>query len=43
MWAPGYFCAAVCAADEDMIKAYIEKQPRDEDDESFKTTAPTKP
>ena len=40
MWARGYFCATV---DEATIKAYIENQRWDEDDESFKITAPTKP
>jgi putative transposase len=39
MWARGYFCGV----DEATIKAYIENQRWDEDDESFKITAPTKP
>jgi putative transposase len=43
MWARGYFCATVGAVDEATIKAYIENQKWDEDDESFKITAPTKP
>jgi len=43
MWARGYFCATVGAVDEATIKAYIENQRWDEDDESFKITAPTKP
>jgi hypothetical protein len=40
MWARGYFCATVGAVDEATIKAYIENQRWDEDDESFKITAP---
>ena len=43
MWARGYFCATVGAVDEQTIKAYIENQRWDEDDESFKITTPTKP
>lgn len=43
MWAQGYFCATVGAVDEATIKAHIENQRWDEDDESFKITAPTKP
>ncbi len=43
MWARGYFCATVGAVDEATIKAYIENQRWDEDDESFKITAPAKP
>jgi putative transposase len=43
MWARGYFCATVGAVDEATIKASIENQKWDEDDESFKITAPTKP
>jgi putative transposase len=43
MWARGYFCATVGAVDEATIKAYIENQKWDEDDDSFKITAPTKP
>jgi putative transposase len=43
MWARGYFCATVGAVDEATIKAYIENQKWDEDDESFKITAPSKP
>ncbi len=39
MWARG-FCATV---DEATIKAYIENQKWDEDDEGFKITAPTEP
>jgi hypothetical protein len=35
--------ATVGAVDEATIKAYIENQKWDEDDESFKITAPTKP
>jgi hypothetical protein len=33
----------VGAVDEQMIKAYIENQKRDEDDQGFKITAPTEP
>jgi putative transposase len=43
MWARGYFCATVGAVDEATIKAYIENQKWDEDDDSFKITAPTTP
>src|ERR1700728_941102 len=43
MWARGYFCATVGAVDEATIQTYIENQRWDEDDESFKITAPTKP
>jgi putative transposase len=43
IWARGYFCATVGAVDEATIKAHIENQRWDEDDESFKITAPTKP
>ncbi len=39
MWARGSFCATVGAVDEATIKAYIENQRWDEDDESFKITA----
>ena len=43
MWARGYFCATVGAVDETTIKAYIENQKWDEDDQGFKITAPAKP
>jgi putative transposase len=43
MWARGYFCATVGAVDEARIKAYIENQKWDEDEEGFKITAPTEP
>ena len=43
MWARGYFCATVGAVDEATIKAYIESQQWDEDDQGFKITATTKP
>jgi len=43
LWARGYFCATVGAVDEATIKAYIESQKWDEDDQGFKITAPTKP
>ena len=40
LWARGYFCATVGAVDEATIKAYIENQKWDEDDQGFKITAP---
>ena len=43
LWARGYFCATVGAVDEATIKAYIENQEWDEDDQGFKITAPTEP
>jgi hypothetical protein len=43
MWARGYFCATVGAVDEATIKAYIESQKWDKDDQGFKITAPTEP
>jgi|SRR5579863_9250367 Transposase IS200 like len=43
MWERGYFCATVGAVDEATIKAYIENQKWDEDDQGFKITAPTEP
>ena len=43
MWARVYFCATVGAVDEATIKAYIENQKWDEDEEGFQITAPTKP
>ena len=39
----GYFCETVGAVDEQTIKAYIENQKWDEDDQGFKITAPTEP
>ena len=41
LWARGYFCATVGAVDEQVIKAYIENQKWDEDDQGFKITVPT--
>ena len=41
LWARGYFGAPVGAVDEETIKAYIESQPWDQDDQGFKITAPT--
>lgn len=35
MWARGYFCATVGAMDEETIKAYIENQKWDGDDQGF--------
>jgi len=43
LWARGCFCATVGAVDEETIKAYIENQKWDEDDQGFKITAPTEP
>ncbi|MGA2435254.1 MAG: IS200/IS605 family transposase [Bryobacteraceae bacterium] len=43
LWGRGYFCATVGAVDEETIKAYIESQRWDEDDQGFKITAPTEP
>jgi putative transposase len=43
LWARGYFCATVGAVDEETIKAYIENQRWDEDDQGFKTAAPIEP
>jgi putative transposase len=43
LWARGYFCATVGAVDEETIKAYIENQRWDEDDQGFKITAPAEP
>ena len=42
-WARGYFCATVGAVDEAMIKAYIESQKWDEDEQGSKITAATEP
>ncbi len=38
-WARAYFCATVGAVDETAIKAYIESQKWDEDDQGFKITS----
>jgi putative transposase len=43
VWARGYSCATVGAVDEATIKACIESQKWDEDDQGFKITAPTEP
>jgi hypothetical protein len=43
LWARGYLCATVGAVDEQTIKAYIENQKWDEDEQGFKITAPTEP
>jgi putative transposase len=40
LWARGYFCATVGAVEEQTIKAYIESQKWDEDDQGFMITAP---
>ena len=42
MWARGYFCATAGAVDEATIKAYIESQKWDEDEQGFKITATTR-
>ena len=39
LWARGYFCATVGAVDEATIKAYIENQKWDEDDQGFEYRA----
>ena len=41
--ARGNFCVPAGAVDEQMIKAYIESQKWDEDDQGFKITAPSEP
>jgi len=43
LWARGYFCATVGAVDEATVKAYIESQKWETDQEAFKVTAPTEP
>jgi len=43
LWARGYVCATVGSVDEATVKAYIENQKWDEDDQGFKITEPTKP
>ena len=43
LWARGYFCATVGAVDEETIKAYIENQRWDQDDQGFQITAPAEP
>ena len=43
LWARGYFCATVGSVDGATIKAHIENQKWDEDDQGFKITEPTKP
>ena len=43
LWARGYFCATVGGVDEETIKAYIENQKWDDDDQGFKITATTEP
>ena len=43
LWARGYFCATVGAVDEQTIKAYIENQKWDVEDQGFIITAPTEP
>ena len=43
LWARGYFCASVGAVNEEAIKAYIENQKWDEDDQGFQITGPTEP
>ena len=43
LWARGYFSASVGAVNEDTIKAYIENQKWDEDDQGFQITGPAEP
>jgi putative transposase len=43
LWARGYFCATVGVVNEETIKAYIENQRWNEDEEGFKITTPTEP
>src|SRR5262245_55925841 len=43
LWARGYFCATVGAVNEETIKAYIENQKWEDDEQGFKITAPTEP
>jgi putative transposase len=43
LWARGYFGATVGAVEEETIKAYMENQRWDEDDQGFQITAPTEP
>jgi putative transposase len=43
LWARSYFCATVGVVNEETIKAYIEKQRWDEDEDGFKITTPTEP
>ena len=43
LWARGCFCATGGAVDEETIRAYIENQKWDEDDQGFKITVPTEP
>jgi putative transposase len=43
LWARGYFCATVGVVNEETIKAYIENQRWDEDEEGFKISTPTEP
>jgi hypothetical protein len=43
MWTRGHFCATMRPLDEATIKAYVESQKWDEDDQGFKVTAPNEP
>ena len=43
MWARGYSCATVGAVEEGTIKAYVENQKWDEDEQGFRITAPAEP
>jgi putative transposase len=43
VWARGYFGATVGAVAEETIKADLEKQKGDEDEQGFQITAPTAP
>ena len=42
-WARGYVCATVGAVDEETIRAYMENQKWDEDEQGFQITAPAEP
>jgi putative transposase len=41
LWARGYFCASVGAANEETMRQYIDSQKWDEEDQGFKITAPS--
>jgi putative transposase len=43
LWARGYFGATGDAVEEETIKAYLENQKWDQDDQGFQITAPAEP
>jgi putative transposase len=43
LWARGYFGATGGAVEEETIKAYLENQKWDQDDQGFQITAPAEP